>query len=50
MSEETWNDFMSDCTTKKMLTFLDTTMNKGGLGVNGLEVLKRGKPDAKITP
>ena len=45
MSEEVWNDFHTDATTKKMLTFLPATMNKGGLGVHGLELTRKNMPD-----
>ena len=44
MSEENWNDFMSNAGTTKLLTFLPTTMNKGGLGVWGLDTMKKGMP------
>jgi CubicO group peptidase (beta-lactamase class C family) len=48
MSEETWNDFHSDEQTKKMLTFLPTTFNKGGLGIWGLDTMEKGMPNHKI--
>ena len=41
ISEDTWNDLMSNPKCKKMLTFLPMTMNKGGLGVMGLENTKQ---------
>jgi CubicO group peptidase (beta-lactamase class C family) len=48
MSEETWNDFMSDSTTKNLLTFLPTSMVKGGLMQCGLETMKKGMPSHEI--
>ena len=49
MSEECWNEIHSDPSVKHLNTHLQITMTKGGLGVWGIEALKRNdqnyKPD-----